>query len=514
MKVDSVKIAKNTMMLYVRFMLTVIVNLYVSRVVLNQLGAADFGIFDVVGGIVTMLTFISGSMTTATLKFFSVEIGKNDRDGLQKTFQSTLVIYILMSALIFIIAETAGLWYLNYEMNIPEGRMVAANWVYQFAVLNFVATVMTVPFSTLVIAHEKMGIYALFTIIASLLRISFLLILVYAFTDKLVLYSGLEFMVFFSTFLLYVIYCSRTYKDIAFKVKLNKEYFSEMWSHSNWNMLGSLSFALNAHGVNIMLNQFFANTAINAARGLAFKVNLSILAFADNFYTAVRPQIIKLFAQNAIEEMNKLIFQSSKFAFLLMLVLAMPILIETELLVDLWLKQPPEHTVIFIRLVIINSLIDVLNNPLVTAVHASGRVKFYLVRVTVFLLLNLPISYVVLTLGFPPESTMIVSIVISALAFIPRLWVCHKIAHLPVLKYLSQVLARVWSVSFLSFAIPVFLHFNIDNAFIRVVAVCMTSVVVSVSLMYLIGLNREEKSKLIQLIKEKLLSKFMSRYKQ
>ncbi len=499
---NNKRIAKNTALLYFRLLITMAVSLFTVRVVLNTLGAVDYGLYNVVGGIVVMFSFLGSTMASASQRFFAFELGKKNLLQLKKTFSMTLTIYIMIAVLILLIAETVGLWFLNTQMNIPEDRMDAARWVFQFSVLTFMMTMYRTPYNSAIIAHEKMNMYAY----VSIFEVTLKLILVYMLTlfnyDKLKLYSILIFGLTSILSIIYRTYCKRTFDECKYSFYWNADLFKELVSYSGWNIIGSISVVLKDQGINILLNIFF-NPVVNAARAIAYRINTSILQFTNNFYMAVRPQIIKSYASGNSEYMKNLVSTSAKISFFLLFILTTPILLETHYIMSVWLVNIPDFAILFTQLVIINSLIDVLNIPLVTAIQATGKIKLYQTTVTLILLLNLPLSYFFLQIGYPPETTMYVSITISLISFIPRLIIFQNVTKIPALFIFNNVIFKITITSISAMIIPLVIHFSSKEGFIRLIFVSISDIFISIILIYVIGLTKSEKSIVDNLILNK-----------
>lgn len=503
--IGNKQIVKNTILLYIRQILTIVISLYTSRVVLSTLGVDDFGIYNVVGGIVLMFSFITSTMASASQRYLSFDIAKGDDNRLNQTFSLIMLSYVIISFFAFLACESIAVWFLNAKMNIPLERMSAANWVLQFSILSFVATLLATPYMSAVIAREKMDVYAYASVCDVLLK----LVIVYALSlsdfDKLKVYAVLMFVANAIITLFYALYCISKFNETRYRFYYNRSELKEMFAFAWWNVLGSLSNVLRSQGINILLNIFF-NPAINAARGIAYNVNSAISNFTNNFYTAVRPQIIKRYATGALTDMYNLVFVSSKFAYYLLLILSLPILFETETILNIWLKNPPEYSALFVKLIIVNSLLEVLNYPLVNAIQATGKIKTYQLVVSGCYLLNLPISYVLLKRGLPPESTMYVNIILLFVCFGPRLFICKKVVGLSIREYMSKVVARVILVSTISFLIAFIikkLYFGngllIDFA-LNVLFIVVSTLIIS----YQIGLTKDERSSVKRLIKSKI----------
>jgi len=488
---NNKRIAKNTILLYFRMLLTMGVSLYTSRIVLNTLGVEDFGIYNVVGGVVIMFSFLNSSMSSATQRFLSFELGKGDYAQLKKVFSMSVNIHAVIAIAIFILAETIGLWFLNAKLNIPEGRMEAANWVYQFSVLSFMLTVMGVPYNATIIAHERMNVYAWVSIIEVVLKLAIVFALVWFGVDKLKLYAVLVLGVTIVTWTIYRFYCKQHFAESKYRFAWDRSLFKTLMNYAGWNLFGNTAAVAYNQGINIMLNIFFG-PVINASRGIAYQVNGAVSGFVSNFQMSMNPQIVKSYAANDIKYMHQIIFQGAKFSFFLLLILSLPILLETEIILKTWLKIVPEYTVIFTRLAIINVLIDCVSGPLMTAAQASGRIKKYQAIVGGLLLLILPISYLFLKLGFPPQSTLFVSISISVIALFARLIIISPLVNLSIITFVRSVILRVLLVAGVSVIFPLIVKQSIGNEFLQFFIVCISSVLSVVLSIYWLGLRVEE----------------------
>ena len=500
------RIARNTAILYFRMLLIMTVSLFTIRVVLKTLGTVDYGIYNVVGGIVVMFSFFSNTMASASQRFFAFELGRNDITQLKKTFSLTITIYAIIAVIVLLLAETIGLWFLNTQLIIPVDRMEAANWIYQFSILSFLITIMTIPYNAAIIAHENMKVYAYVSIIEVVLKLVNVYILVFFSFDKLKLYACLMFLVTCIITFIYRTVCKRKYDECRFRFYWDKGLFYTLMGYSGWNLFGAVSSILNNQGINILLNIFFG-PVVNAARAIAYRVNDAVNQFVMNFLTAVRPQITKYYAAEEKEKMMKLVFQSSKFSYFLLFLLSMPILLETNFIFKIWLKETPQYVVLFTRLVIITALIDSLSYSLVTAALATGKIKQYQIVVGGTLLLNLPISYCFLKLGFPPQTTMYVSIVISNICLFLRLWMLRGMVGLSLREYSKKVLLVVLLVSFVAYLIPLFLTFQFEESLTRFIIAGITGVITSFVAIYFIGLSTNERQFFVQAIRNKISNK-------
>ena len=505
------RIAKNTVLLYFRMLLTMGVSLYTSRIVLNTLGVEDFGIYNVVGGVVIMFSFMNSAMSSATQRFLTIELGKQDNEQLKKVFSMSINIHAQIALIIFIVAETAGLWFLNTQLVIPEARMEAANWVYQASILAFMLAVMGVPYNAIIIANERMNVYAYVSIVEVLLKLMIVFALVWVGYDKLKLYAILVFCVAAIVWLLYKSYCKRTFTETNYNFVWDKSLYRTMMHYASWNLFGNFAAVTMGQGINILLNLFFG-PVVNSARGIAYQVNGAVNGFVVNFQMAMNPQIFKSYAADDRRYMHQLIFQGAKYSFFLLFIIALPLLIETETILRWWLKIVPEHTVLFCRLVLINTLIDCISGPLMIAAQATGRIKTYFAFLGGLALLILPISYVFLKKGFPPEITLYVSISISIIALFTRLFIVNSLVKLSIHTFVRMVLARILLVvmmsvilpliikknmndeliQYLSLYVPLIIKYSFNQELIRFFVICIASVLSVVTSIYCLGLRKEE----------------------
>jgi O-antigen/teichoic acid export membrane protein len=508
---NTKRIAKNTMMLYFRMLLTMAVSLFTVRLVLNTLGVVDYGIYNVVGGIVVMFSFLSSTMTSASQRFFAFELGRSDMVQLKRTFSLTITIYAVIAVIVMLLAETLGLWLLNNKLVIPVERMDAANWIYQFSILSFIVTIMTIPYDAAIIAHENMNVYAYMSIIEVLLKLVIVYVLVLFSFDKLKLYACLIFATTCIITFIYRTICKRKYQECSFKFYWDRGLFNTLMRYSGWNLFGATAGILNNQGINILLNMFFG-PIVNAARAIAYQISGAVNQFVFNFTTAVNPQITKYYAAGEQQQMMSLVFQSSKLSYYLLFFLSMPVIVETNFILNLWLKETPEYVVLFTRLVVITALIDTLSNPLITAALATGNIKKYQIVVGGMLLLNLPVSYFFLKLGFMPEVTMYVAIVISTICLFLRLQMLKGMVGLSMGDYFKKVIRAIISVSVVAYSIPVILCFQMDESFIRFIIVGFTGAIVSVTTIYFLGLSTNERQFIIQIIKSRVINSINQRY--
>lgn len=479
-------------MLYFRMFLTMGVSLYTSRVILNTLGVSDFGIYNVVGGVVMMLSFLNASMSSATQRFLSFELGKQDYDQLKKVFGMSVNIHIIIAIAIFFLAETVGLWFLNAKLNIPETRMGAANWVYQFSIFSFMVSIVSVPYNATIIAHEKMNFYAYVSILEVILKLLIVFALVWFGFDKLKLYALLVFMVSVTIRIVYQLYSRKHFAETKYKFFWENDLFKTLFSYAGWNLFGNIASVLYNQGINILLNIFFG-PVVNAANGIAYQVNGAVTGFVSNFQISMNPQIVKSYASNDQKYMQQLIFQGAKFSFYLLLLLSLPIILEADMLLKWWLKNVPESAVIFCKLVLINSTISCLTGPISTAVQATGRIKKYQSIVGSILLLNIPLTYLFIKIGGPPQTALIVSIALTITALFIRIQILSTLMSFSAKQFLEQVIMNVIFVSGAAVCIPIIILMNIEKGIPQFIIVSITSLISVVACIYIIGLNKSEK---------------------
>ena len=490
-KADNARLAKNTMFLYFRMIFIMAVTLYTSRVVLRVLGVEDFGIFNVVAGVVAMFGFLNSSMSATTQRFISFSLGRGD-DNLNKVFSTCVLTHALIALGVLVLVESVGLWFLYNKMIIPEVRMDAAFWVFQFSALSTVVTVMSIPFNADIIAHEKMSAFAYISIVEVCLKLLLVFLLDVGNIDKLVLYGFLLLLVQCGIFLTYMGYCLRHFKESRFRFVYEKKLFSEVFSFAGWNLWGYLASILYTQGLNILLNVFFG-PVVNAARGLANQVDGAIRLFASNFQMAINPQIVKTYAAKDLESMHKLVFRSSKFSFFLLLALSLPVMIEAPVILRLWLSTVPDWTASFLRLMLVVVIVDSVANPLMTSAAATGRIKLYQSVLGGIQLLIVPVAYVVLRMGGEPNSVFVVHICICLIAFAVRLFIVRGMIGLSIKKYLMEVCVKSGVVTVVATVLPLTLYFSITNSLLSaivVVFVSLGSVAVSA---YAIGLTKNER---------------------
>lgn len=499
------RVFKNSVFLYGRMFVIMIITLYSSRLVLKALGVSDFGLFNLVGGIVSMLGFFNSAMSIATQRFLAYDISSGDIERLKKTFSSAMIIQFLTGSLIIILAETIGLWYVNNEMNFPENRIVAVNIVYQLTIVTFLFSLFQNPYNALIIVREKMSVFSFLSILDALLKFSCVLVLFYfPFKDNLIAYAVSFTVVGVLIFTLYKIYCNKKFKESVLTLKLEREYIKEMLFFSGWNLFGNIAAVARNQGINVVLNVFYG-TVVNAAYGITMQVQSAVNMFVSSFQMAINPQILKSYASGDVSKSVALTSFGSKLSFFLILFIAIPILLHTNFIVQLWLGEAPLETVVFIQACLLALMIDVISGSLMTVVQASGKIKWYQIIIGTFIFLSLPISILILKIYNEASYVFYVIGFINVCTLIFRLFFLKRLIEFDVVKYLkntllpiimvSTVLAVIFYYSLLRFELEVK---NIGDLLKFVIV----EVLITLIVMVLLGLNKGEKMQLKQLIKK------------
>lgn len=491
---NTKRIAKNTLMLYVRMLFGMLVSLYTSRVVLQALGVEDYGIYNVVGGFVAMFSMISSSLSSSVSRFLTFELGKGDTDGLKRVFSTSLSIQLVLAGIIVVLAETIGLWFLNTHMTIPANRLYAANWVFHASVLTFVINLLSVPFSASIVSHERMSAFAYIGILDVVLRLLIVLFIAYSGLDfdRLIVYALLLVGVVCIMQAIYWNYCTRHFQECQLKLSFDVDYWKEMSSFAGWNFIGCTAGLLKDQGVNILLN-LFLGPIINAARGIANTVNNVLSSFAGNFMTALNPQITKSYAAGDYSYMFSLVERGSRFSYYILLLFALPMLFEADFVLTLWLKHYPAHTVNFVRLILLVTMCDILSNTLINLQNATGKIRNNQLAVGGMLLMNFPLSYICLKIGFQPESTLIVALIVAVACLFLRLLFLRKMVGLSIRRYLHKVCGNVMCVTLAAAVLPTLLYLQMADGVLRFLLMCMLTALCSATAIYFIGCSRNER---------------------
>lgn len=498
---NNKRIAKNTLLLYIRMILIMIISLFTSRVNLQSLGVEDFGIYNVVGGVVAMFSVISGTLSTAISRFITFELGRGRGKRLNMVFSTSVTFQVLLAIVLVIAAEILGIWFLENKMVIPANRLEAATWVMHLSIITFAINLISVPYNAAIIAHERMKAFAyvsLFEVVVKLAICYYLFISPY---DRLIIYGFLLFMLSCIIRTLYGVYCKRNFEECTYHFVFDKTLVRQISIYCGWNFIGSSAAILRDQGVNIVIN-VFCGPMVNAARAIASQVNNAVNGFVTNFMTALNPQITKSYASGDISYMTLLVLRGSRFAFYLLLLLEMPILLETDQMLSLWLKRYPDHTVNFVRLILLFAMSESLSHTLIASVCATGKIRNLQISSGLIQLLNFPVSYALLYYGFQPETTMIASVFISQCCFMARLFIAHLQIGIPILVYLKDVYLRIIIVSFSALIIPLIIHLIMDISILRFFVVVPLSMISVMIMVWFLGCNQDERKFIINKIRK------------
>ena len=500
---NNKRIAKNTAFLYVRMLIMAVVGLFTSRIVLDALGAADYGLNNVIGGVIVLFSFLNAAMLSATQRFLNFYLGKNDMEKVNKVFCMSMNIYILLSVLAVILGETVGLWFVNTYLNIPPDRMWAAQWVYQFTILQFVVNMLRIPYNASIIAYEKMSFYAYMSIVDVVAKLIVVYLLYVTPLDRLITYSLFYTLIPIVLLFIFKIYCSRNFTTTRFKREWDKSMFREMFSFSGWQLVNGLSNVLSTQGLNILLNMFHG-VVLNAAAGVANQVSAHVFAFVTNFMVAFQPQIVKTYAANEIQQLHRLIFRTSKFSYFMMLVLAIPVIFTLDKLLSIWLVEVPRYTLEFCVLILVYQSIDALNEPLTTFINATGRIRNYIFMLAGFKYLNLPLAYILLMIGYPPYCIWISRIIINLITMLGRYIYLKRSYKFPLFHYFKEVMIPVVLVTLLALPVPIFLRQVINGFWLNFLTVGLVSLAVTIMIVYYVGMTHKERTFVVQMISSKL----------
>lgn len=497
---NNKRIAKNTLLLYIRMLFMLVISLYTSRVILNTLGVVDYGINNVVGGVIAMLGFLTGSLGAASSRYITYDLGKGDMTALKKTFGNILSIHFILAAIVLVLGETLGLWFMSTQLQIPPEREIAAMWVYQFSILSFILAVISVPYNATIIAHEKMSAFAYISIADAILKLLIVYLLVIIPYDKLIIYAILYFCIQAFDRIVYGVYCSQHFAETHTRLRYDGKLFREIFAFAGWTMNGNLAVIGYTQGLNILLNIFFG-PAVNAARGIAVQVQGVCQQFCNNFQMALNPQLTKNYAQGDLDNMHRLLVKSSKFSFYILFFIVLPLMFKAEFVLKLWLGIIPEHTVTFLRLILIVGLLYTLSNPIIVSVHATGKLKKFQLIEGTMLLTIVPIAYILLKFfGIRPEYVFVVHTVVELCTQYARLRIVLPMIDMKLEDYFRSVIKPILLVVILSPWLPYIANTTIHGQWISFFAVCIVCVICISGCVYFIGCTNSER----MFIKEKL----------
>lgn len=498
---NNKRIVKNTLLLYFRTFLTMTIALYTSRVILNVLGVSDYGIYNVVGGVVAMFSVISGTFSSSISRFITYELGSKNSERLQKIFSTSLNIQLIIAAIIILIGELIGVWFINYKIQIPTERLIAANWVFQCSLFTFVINLISIPYNACIIAHEKMSAFAYISILEATLKLIVVYLILLSPLDKLITYSILLFLVALTIRSTYGFYCKRHFNECRYHLIYDKQLSKEMLSYAGWSFFGNSAYMFNTQGVNILINLFFGVT-FNAARGIATQVETSIMQFVYNFTVAINPQITKSYASGDKGYMFTLMCRGAKYSYFLLLFFAIPFILEANTILKLWLKVVPEYAPIFLQLTMFGSMAVILGNTMLTAISATGNIKFYQIWVTIVGCLVFPLTWVAYKLGCSVETAYILYAIIYFILIFVRLYFVKKQLKFPVSVFIKQVLIKILIVSIIAFIIPTVINHYVPASTGRLILTIFSSTVSSISSILIFGLDPIERYAIFTKIKK------------
>lgn len=505
----STRIAKNTILLYIRMALIMMVTLFTTRVVLRTLGVVDYGVYNVVGGIVSMLTFLNGMASSATSRFLTFSLGSEDNDlyDYNKFFCAAFFIHIVIAVIVVIIGETIGLWYVLNKMVIPDERIMAAVIVYQISLLSCFVSFSQVPYNASIIAHENMNIYAYVGIYDAVGRLVVAALLYISPFDRLVVYAVLQMLLTVSISIFYRFFCVKKFKDkCKLTVVKDKRLYKMLIGYSGWDLIGNFGAAARSQGTNLILN-LFCGPVVNAARGVAYQVESALNSFTNNFQTAMRPSIIKSYASGEIDKMRSMLYMTCRFSNALYSLIAFPIILETDNVLKLWLGEVPDYSALFIKIVLTTYFFSTINSSINIGVHATGDVK----RLNIFsgtkIFIEIPVIYLLLNIGFPPYSALVVLMIGSALVMWINLWVLKlNISSIYFKDFIRIVILRLIATYLIPFAITYSVHkyVSISYAVVKLVAVCVVYWIALLPAVYYITLDYNERTQALKLLTEKI----------
>lgn len=505
---NSKRIAKNTLFLYLRSFFVLLISLYTSRVILRVLGVEDYGIYNVVGGVISMVGFLKGNLQSTYQRYYNVEMGRGNEDGVKKLFRSSLSTQYILAAIILFLAETIGLWFVIHKLVIPSDRMGAALWIYQVAVVSFLLTAFSSPFVAAITAYERMGVFAFISVIDAVLRLGIVFTIEWLPGDHLIVYAILLLCIAILNFLMYVIYCMKRIPTVSLLPCWDKKTLLSLFSFSGWTIINTLAQTLKTQGLNIVLNLFFG-PVVNAARGISAQILHAVNQFITSFQTSFRPQLTKSYASGDYAYMKKLYHSATKLSYFLIFTLSLPILLETPVILDLWLgDRVPEHTIAFTRLVLITAFVSSFANPTSCIVYATGRIKWFSIMVSGLNLLIVPLAYLFLWLGYEPESALVVSLVMTVFVHFVRMILVSRMTVLSLQDYFSAVILPLGLYTFTATLLPFVIIKLMDANWYRLLITIPGAVFSSLISMWLLAMNAAEKDMFRNLVIKKIKKRF------
>ena len=509
MEDNNKRIVRNTVYLYVRMLVMTALGFVTTRVVLEKLGASDYGIYSLLGGFVGMFTVLNSILNTGSSRFIALALGKKGIILQKKTFSTAFVIHLVIAVVVLILLESFGLWYINTNLKIDANRMEAANWVFQFSVISVVLAISQTPFTASVTAHEKFNIYATMSIFDTVAKLLILYLLIILPGDKLVVYASLLFGISFLEICIYRTYCIKKFKECSMRLSIDKSLLKEMSQFAGWSTLGHVITVVNNQGINIFLNLFF-NTVMNAARGLASTVSFMIGNFITGFMTAAQPQLVKFYGEGDMEKFNRLIFNITQYSLFLIAIVMGPVLLEIDYVVDLWLNgNVPPYTTTFVKITMILTLVYRSNSMVETGIQASGYVKLLNLASVPIYLIVLPIVYFSLKMGWGPVVAIWLANIAPVVAFLINLVIIQRTIHFPSRQFFFMCFFKTTGLVLISLLLPYLVRQQMEKSFLRFLIVCSLSVLCTFVTVWFWGFNEDVRD----MFRKKILGKFLHKYK-
>lgn len=505
MEQSNKRILKNTSFLYMRMLVMMALSFLTTRIVLEKLGVDDYGLYNVVGGFVAMFTVLNNVLQSATRRFMSIAIGQGDSRKIRDTFSTSFVMHLAIGAIVIFALETIGLWLLNTQLNIQEGRETAANWVFQFSVFSVFLAITQTPYTAAVTSHERFNVYAYMSIFDVVAKLGILFLLVYLPFDKLIVYAFLMCAVNFASVAIYRVYCIRQFTECHITFHVDKPLFKQMLTFSGWDSLGNVSAVVNNHGLSILLNMFFG-TAINASRGLAATVSSTVSTFVSGFITAAEPQLAKFYSKGEMDRFERLIFNVSQYTLFMLAIIAVPVMLELDYVLKLWLGNVPDFTSAFVKITVIATFIQYSNLMVLKGIVAIGRVKQITTMTTPMYFLHLPLVWCALKIGWDPTSVYWVGMIPSFLGLSMNLYILHKYTGFPSFKYFCSIFLKNLCLIFISCIVPFIIHDMLYEGFTRFAVVCCVSILCTLLTMWFFALNNETREMVLRKIFKKKYS--------
>lgn len=503
---NNKRIAKNTTILYVRMIVVMAITLFTSRIILDLLGEKDYGLNNIINGVVILFSFVNTALLTATQRFLNYYIGKKDYGNVNKVFCMSMNTYFILSIIVLILGETLGLWFINSQLNIPANRIYAAQLVYQFSLIQFILNLIKIPFNASIIAYERMEFYAYVSIYEVIAKLAICYIVYISTYDKLILLSFINTLIVFSLLLIYFLFCRYKIDTAQYRLCWNSKIFKEIFNFSGWSLFGSIANLFAQQGLNVLLNIFYG-VSINAAAGIANQVTHAVNNLVSNFQMAYNPQITKAYASNEKKRFENLIIQTSKFAYFLMAIIVFPLIICIDGVLDVWLVNVPDYTGIFCQLILIFLLMDAFMMPMVYAVQATGNIRIYQLIMAGIIFLNFPFAYLLLNSGMHPYCVWYVRILINCCVFLARILYMYKKMNFPLTLYFRRSLIPVIIVTCISLPIPLIIYYFFPKQVTTNIVIIVVSIFMTVSSSYFIGMSKSEKNMITSVISQKILRK-------